>query len=63
MRTLMGYITLNCQTMPSSWTENWAIDRHADEFSVSGGGLKSTHTGNTRGPPGVWNCNPDDPIW
>ena len=36
---------------------------HADKFLVSAGGLKSTHTGNTRGPPGAWNCNPDDLIW
>ncbi len=33
---------------------------HTDEIWVSGGGLKLTHTSNTRGPPGVWNCNPDD---
>ncbi len=41
----------------------YIIVRHADEIWVSGGGLKLSHTGNTRGPPGVWNCNPDDPIW
>ncbi len=34
------------------------VVHHADEFSVSGGGLKSTYTGNTRGPPGVSNCIP-----
>ncbi len=39
------------------------IVRRADKILVSGGGLKNTHTGNTRGPPGVKNCNPDNLIW
>ncbi len=54
--------TLHYTVIINSWVFiECLIVRHADEIWVSGGGLKLTHTGNTRGPPGVWNCNPDDP--
>ncbi len=50
------WIDLSCPVC--MMTENIShLVCHADEFLVSEGGLKSTHTGNTRGPPGVWKAD------